>query len=327
MKAIVRDRYGSADVLRYADVPRPTVGPEQVLVRVRACSLNFGDRVALRGEPTVIRLAWGLRRPRVTVLGRDVAGTVVEVGAKVTRWQPGDQVFGEVNQRGFAEYVAAPADHLARVPAGVSFEQAATLPVAASTALQALRLGGVTAGSRVLVNGASGGVGTFAVQLAADLGAQVTGVCSSRNADLVRSLGADAVVDYTREDFTRGDRSYDVIFDLAGGHGLAALRRVLAPGGVYLSSSGAGGRVVGPLPHLLKVAVLGAVTRQRLRVVTARRDTGDLDHLAGLIAAGRLSPAIERVRPLSETAEVLRALETDHARGKIVLVVPEPAQP
>ncbi|WP_155375039.1 NAD(P)-dependent alcohol dehydrogenase [Catellatospora vulcania] len=322
MKAIVRDRYGTADVVRFTDVPKPAVGPEQVLVQVRACSLNFGDRAALHGEPRVVRLAWGLRRPKVTVLGRDVAGTVVEVGAKVSRWQPGDEVFGEVNQRGFAEYVAAPADHLARRPAGVSFEQAATLPVAASTALQALRLGAVTTGSRVLVNGASGGVGTFAVQLAADLGAQVTGVCSTRNAELVRSLGAE-VIDYTREDFTRGDRSYDVIFDLAGGHGLAAMRRVLAPGGVYLSSSGTGGRVLGPLPHLLKVTVLGAVTRQRLRVVAARRDTADLDHLADLVAAGRLCPVIERVRPLSETAEALRRLETDHARGKIVLTVPD----
>ncbi|WP_144126786.1 NAD(P)-dependent alcohol dehydrogenase [Catellatospora sichuanensis] len=320
MKAIVRDRYGSADVLRCIEVPRPAVGPEQVLVRVHACSLNFGDRVALRGEPTFIRLFWGLRRPRVTILGRDVAGTVVEVGAKVTRWQPGDEVFGEMDQRGFAEYVAAPADHLARKPAGVGFEQAATLPVAATTALQALRLGGVTAGSRVLVNGASGGVGTFAVQLAVDLGAQVTGVCSTRNAELVRSLGAD-VVDYTREDFTRGDRSYDVVLDLAGGHRLAALRRVLAPGGVYLSSSGAGGRVLGPLPHLLKVTALGAVTRPRLRVVAARRDTADLDHLATLVAAGRITPVIERTRPLSEAADVFRALDTDHARGKIVLTV------
>lgn len=320
MKAIVRERYGSADVLRHTDVPRPAAGPGQVLVRVHACSLNFGDRVALRGEPTFIRLAWGLRRPRVTILGRDVAGTVVEVGPNVSRWQPGDEVFGEMDQRGFAEYVAAPADHLARKPAGVSFEQAATLPVAATTALQALRRGGVAAGSRVLVNGASGGVGTFAVQLAADLGAQVTGVCSTRNADLVRSLGAE-VVDYTREDFTSGDRSYDVIFDLAGGHRLAAFRRVLAPGGVYLSSSGTGGRVLGPLPHLLKVTALGAVTRQRLRVVAARRDIADLDHLAALVAAGRITPVIERTHPLSAAADVFRALETDHARGKIVLNV------
>ncbi|MEV0456253.1 NAD(P)-dependent alcohol dehydrogenase [Catellatospora methionotrophica] len=318
MKAIVRDTYGTADVLRYADVPRPAVGPDQVLVRVRACSLNFADRAALRGEPAVTRLAWGLRRPKEPILGRDVAGTVVEVGAKVTRWQPGDDVFGETEQRGFAEYVAAPADHLARKPAGVAFEQAATLPVAATTALQALRLGGVEAGSRVLVNGASGGVGTFAVQLAADLGAQVTGVCSTRNTELVRSLGAE-VVDYTRVDFTRGDRSYDVIVDLAGGHRLAALRRVLAPGGVYLSGSGSGGRVLGPLPHLLTVTALGAVTRQRLLVVAARRDTADLDHLAGLVAAGRITPVIEAVSPLAQAPGVFRALDTDHARGKIVL--------
>ncbi|MFC7245326.1 NAD(P)-dependent alcohol dehydrogenase [Catellatospora aurea] len=322
MKAIVYDRYGSPDVIRHADVPTPAIRPDQVLVRVRACSLNFGDRAALLGEPRLIRLAFGLRRPKAPILGRDVAGTVTEVGAQVTAWQPGDDVFGEVNQRGFAEYVAVPAAHLARKPAEVTFEQAATLPVAATTALQALRLGGVTTGTRLLVNGASGGVGTFAVQLAADLGARVTGVCSTRNAELVRSLGAE-VVDYTREDFTAADRSYDVILDLAGGHSLGAYRRVLAPGGVYLSSSGAGGRTLGPIPHLLKVTAAGVVSRQRLRVVANRRDTADLDHLADLIAAGRLTPVIEHVRPLAEAAEAFRAQLADHARGKTVLVVPE----
>lgn len=321
MKAIVHDRYGSADVLRHTDVDRPVPGPGEVLVRVHATSINFGDRAALAGSPKLIRLAFGLRLPKATVLGRDVAGTVAALGAGVTRHQVGDQVLGEAGQRAYAEYVTMPAEHLARMPAGITFEQAATLPVAATTAWQSLRLGAAGPGRSVLVNGASGGVGTFTVQLARVLGARVTGVCSGRNAELVRSLGAHEVVDYTREDVTRGPGRYDVIVDLAGSHPLRAMRRLLTAGGVYVCSTGAGGPLLGPVPRLLAATLTSPLGRGRLRPMAARRDVAVLEHLAGLVAAGEVRPAIERIRPLAEAAEAFRALDREHARGKIVLTM------
>jgi NADPH:quinone reductase-like Zn-dependent oxidoreductase len=320
MKAIVHHEYGTADVLRYAEIDRPSPGDREVLVRVRAASLNHGDRVNLHGEPRIARLVIGPRRPRVTTLGRDVAGTVEAVGAGVTRFRPGDEVFGEMSQRGFAEYVAAPESYLAAKPAGVTFAQAATLPVAGTTALQAVRLGGVGSGTTVLVNGASGGVGTFAVQLAKVFGARVTGVCSTRNLELVRGLGADRVIDYTAADVTRGPERFDVVIDLAGNHRLAEIRRVLAPRGVYVASAGTGGGpVLGPLPRLLGMFARAPFTRQRLRSLTTRRSTADLALLAGLVEEGRLVPAIERSYPLSETAEAIHRQETEHARAKTVL--------
>ncbi|MGV9771051.1 NAD(P)-dependent alcohol dehydrogenase [Streptosporangium sp. NPDC003464] len=321
MKAIVYQEYGPAEVLRHTDVDRPAAGDGEVLVRVRAASINYGDRAVMHGSPGILRLAFGLRRPKKTVLGRDVAGTVEAVGPKVTGLQVGDEVFGEMNQRGFAEYVAAPAAHLAPKPAEVTFEQAATLPVAATTALQALRLGGAGPGRTVLVNGASGGVGTFAVQLAKTLGAEVTGVCSTRNADLVRSIGAHHVIDYTREDLTRGAGRFDVIVDLVGNHRLSGFRRVLAPKGVYVSSSGAGGALLGPLPRLVAAAVTTPFLSQKLRGLVIRRSVEDLTLLAGLVAEGKITPVIERTYPLSETADAIRFLEAEHARGKIVLTV------
>ncbi|MEU0521455.1 NAD(P)-dependent alcohol dehydrogenase [Streptosporangium sp. NPDC006007] len=321
MKAIVYEEYGSAEVLRYTDVDKPAIGDDKVLVRVRAASINYGDRATMHGSPSIMRLAFGLRRPKKAVLGRDIAGTVEAVGAKVTRFRAGDQVFGEMSQRGFAEYVAAPETHLAPKPEGVTFEQAATLPVAGTTALQALRLGEVAPGRTVLVNGASGGVGTFAVQLAKTLGAVVSGVCSPRNADLVRSIGADHVIDYTREDFTRGAGRFDVIVDLAGNHRLSEFRRVLAPKGVYISSSGTGGAVLGPLPRLFAVAAISPFLSQRLRGLYTKRSIDDLTHLAGLIATGKITPVIERTYPLSETADAIRFIEAEHARGKIVLTL------
>lgn len=321
MKAIIYEEYGSADVLRYTDVDQPVAGDDEVLVRVRAASINFGDRCVMHGSPSLSRLAFGLRRPKERVLGRDIAGTVEAVGAKVTRFRVGDEVFGEMNQRGFAEYVAAPETRLAAKPAEVTFEQAATLPVAATTALQALRLGEVEAGRTVLVNGASGGVGCFAVQLARELGAEVTGVCSTRNVDLVRSIGAHHVIDYTREDFTKGTGRFDAIVDLAGNHRLAEFRRVLAPKGVYVSASGAGGAVLGPVPRLLAAAAISPFVSQRLRGLFTRSNAEDLTHLAGLVAAGKVAPVIQRTYPLSETADAIRHLEAEHARGKIVLTV------
>ncbi|GAA4257268.1 NAD(P)-dependent alcohol dehydrogenase [Dactylosporangium darangshiense] len=323
MKAIVQDRYGPPELLRYAEVERPAPAGGEVLVRVRAAALNHGDRVDLRGNPSIARLALGVRRPRIPILGRAVAGTVEAAGTGVTALRPGDEVFGETVKRGFAEYVAVPATDLAVKPAGLTFEQAATLPVAATTALQALRLAGADGGAsrRVLVNGASGGVGTFAVQLAAHFGHEVTAVCSARNAERATALGAARVVDYAREDVTRGTDRFDVVVDLAGGHPLAAMRRVLTAGGVYIASTGNGGPVLGPVPRLLAVLTSAPLRGGRLRVLTNRRSAEDLATLAALVEAGRLTPYVERTRPLSETADALRVLETEHARGKTVLIV------
>jgi NADPH:quinone reductase-like Zn-dependent oxidoreductase len=321
MKAIVYHEYGPPDVLRYADVTQPTIADNEVLVRVRAASINRGDQFAMHGTPKIMRLAFGLRRPKATILGRDVAGVVTDVGAKVTRFKVGDEVFGEMSQRGFAEYVAAPEKHLAAKPAAVTFEQAATLPVAGMTALQAMRLAGVETGTSVVVNGASGGVGTFAVQLAKTFGAEVTAACSTRNVDLARSIGADHVIDYTREDFTRGAGKYDVIIDLAGNHTLTEFRMALKRRGVYVSSSGAGGAVLGPLPRLFAVLTTSPFVSQRMRALAATLKVDDLTTLADLVATGKITPVIERTYPLSETADAIRFLEAEHARGKVVLTV------
>ncbi len=322
MKAITYQEYGPAEVLRYSDVEKPAVGDAEVLVQVRAASINFGDRAAMHGIPSIMRLAFGLRRPKATILGRDIAGVVSAVGAEVTRLRVGDEVLGEVEQKGFAEYVAVPEQHLAAVPAGVTFEQAATLPVAGTTAVQALRLGEVAPGSSVMVNGASGGVGTFTVQVAKSLGAEVTAVCSTRNADLMRSIGADHVIDYTREDVTRAAGRYDVIVDLAGDHRVSDFRRVLKPKGRYISSTGAGGRMFGPLPRMFAAMAMSPFVRERLHVLAAKRDIADLTHLAQLVAAGKVTPVIERTYALSEAADAIRFIEAEHARGKIVLTVP-----
>lgn len=321
MKAVVYREYGSADVIRYEDVDVPTIGEDEVLVRVRAASLNFGDRAALHGIPGLIRLAFGLRRPKATVLGRDIAGTVEAVGSAVTRFQVGDAVLGEMEQRGFAQYVAAKERYLVGKPAGVTFEQAATLPVAATTALQAMRLGEVGPGRRLLVNGATGGVGPFAVQLAKTLGAEVTAVCRTRNVEFVRALGADHVVDRTREDVTKGSRRFDAILDLTGDHPVSRFRRTLTRHGVFIASNGSGGRLVGPLPRLMTTAILSPFVSQRLRGLMSKRDLDDLAQLVELVASGRLTPAIERTYPLAETADAIRFVESEHPRGKIVLTV------
>lgn len=321
MKAIVHTEYGTADVLRYTDVPRPAIGDEEVLVRVRAASLNRGDLAVLHGSPTLIRLASGPRRPRQPIPGRAVAGTVEAAGAKVTGLRVGEEVFGETNGRGFAEYVAVPAARLAAKPAGVTFERAATLPVAGTTALTVIRAAEAGPGTSVLVNGASGGVGTFAVQLAKALGAEVTAVCSPRNAEQARALGADHVIDYTREDFTTGKARYDAIVDLVGNHSLAAFRRRLTPTGVFVSSTDGGGPVIGPLARILGMAVISPFVRHRLRNPIDKSSVEDLTHLAELVAAGTITPAIEATYPLAETAAAVRRIETEHARGKIVLTV------
>lgn len=319
MKAVVYREYGGVEVLGYEEIAKPSLARDEVLVRVRAASLNFADRAALHGVPGLIRVTLGLRRPKVTVLGRDIAGVVEAVGDAVTRFRVGDAVLGEVNQRGFAEYVAAKERYLVPKPAAVTFEQAATLPVAATTALQAMRLGAVGPGRTVLVNRATGGVGSFAVQLAKLLGAEVTGVCRTRNIAFVEALGADQVVDYTREDITAGSGRFDVILDLAADHPVSRMRRILTRHGVFIAASGSGGRVVGPLPRLMTAWLLSPFVSQRLAGLTARRNLDDLSQLAGLVAAGRLTPAIERTYPLAETAEALRFIESEHPRGKVVL--------
>jgi len=341
VKALTYHRYGTPDVLSWADVEQPVPGPHDVLLRVRAASLNRADLFMLHGSPRIARLAFGLSRPKATILGRDVAGVVEAVGAQVTRFRPGDEVFGEVEQRGFAEFATAPAADLATKPAGLSFTDAATLPVAATTALQALRLAGIETAARagavtgretetgagagagartgtgrtVLINGASGGVGTFAVQIARTLGATVTGVCSTRNADLVRKLGAERIIDYTREDLTATAGRFDAIIDLAGSHSLGAMRRLLTPRGVYIASTGNGGPLLGPMPRLLGVVLGGP----RLRVLATKRDVDDLALLAGLVERGEVNPVIDRTYPLREAADALWHLEREHARGKIVL--------
>jgi NADPH:quinone reductase-like Zn-dependent oxidoreductase len=319
MKAVVYERYGSPDVLRYADVQPPRAGAGEVLVRVRTASVNRGDIFALYGVPRLIRVAFGLRRPRRTILGRAVAGTVEAVGPGVTRLRVGDEVLGEVAQRGFAEYVAAGEREFARIPVGVSFEQAATLPVAGTTAVQAIRAADVQAGQSVLINGASGGVGTFCVQLAKVARADVTAACGPRNAEVIRSLGADHVVDYTREDVTRHASQFDAIIDLVGDRPLRDLRRALVPRGVFIASSGYGGTVLGPIPRLLAVAAAGPVARQRLRPLAARNSVEDLTTLATLVAEGKVSPVIERTYPMAETADAIRYIESQRPAGKVVL--------
>ncbi|MFI6511322.1 NAD(P)-dependent alcohol dehydrogenase [Streptosporangium sp. NPDC050855] len=323
MKAIVQDRYGPADVLELRDVPRPVAGEDEVLIRVHAASVNHADHAVMTGVPYLGRLAFGPLRPKVAIRGRDVAGRVVAVGGGVRHLRPGDEVYAEAETGTFAEYVAVPADRVAVKPATLTFEEAATVPLAGGTALQGLRdRGELQPGQKVLINGASGGVGTLAVQIARALGAEVTGVCGTRNVDLVRSLGADHVVDYRREDFTRGDRRYDLILDLAGNRSLSDCRRALTPTGTLVLSSASGGRLLGPLGRVLRASVLSPFVRQRLRVLVASPSGRLLADLTELVEFGKIVPVVERTYPLHETPEALRHLAEEHARSKLVIVVP-----
>jgi NADPH:quinone reductase-like Zn-dependent oxidoreductase len=323
MKAILYRAYGSPDVLRLEDVEKPTPGADEVLVRVCAASPNPLDWHVMRGEPRLMRAMTGLRRPKAPGLGVDVAGEVESVGKNVTRFAPGDAVFGS-SDGAFAEYVCAPEKHLARKPATLTFEQAAAIPVAGLTALQGLRdKGRVQPGQRVLINGSAGGVGTFAVQIAKSLGAEVTGVCSTRNVDMVRSIGADSVVDYTREDFTKGGARSDLIFDCVGNRPLLACRRVLNPKGIYiLVGAPPGGRWIGPLPRLVRALLLSRFVSQNLFMMLAKRSAEDLAVMGELIQAGQVTPVIDRCYRLSEVPAAIRYLEEGHARGKVVITVP-----
>lgn len=322
MQAIVLDQYGPPDVLRLAAVETPPLGERDVRVRVHAASVAKGDVHLMTGKPYLLRAAgFGLLRPRHRVPGQDMAGRVEAVGRLVTTLRPGDEVYGELGSGALAEYACAREDQLAPKPQNLSFEQAAAVPCSAVTALQGLRdVGGLRAGQRVLINGASGGVGTFAVQIARALGAEVTAVCSTRHLEAVRALGAHHVIDYTQEDFAAGDRRYDIFLDLVGNRSLADCRRVLAPKGVFVACSGSpGGNWLGPVLWMGKVVLVGAFVSQKLAPLVTRPGRADLLVLKDLIEAGKVTPCIERTYPLSATAEAMRHLMNGHAQGKTVI--------
>jgi NADPH:quinone reductase-like Zn-dependent oxidoreductase len=322
MMAVVQRRYGPPEVLACTDVGRPVVGDGDVLVRVRAASVHPGDYFVMTGVPSIVRLAFGLRRPRHPIPGRDLAGVVAAVGKDVTDLQPGDEVFGWSTAGTLAEYASVPADQLVRKPGRLTTAQAAAVPTSAITALQALRdIAHVQPGQAVLITGASGGVGTFAVQIAKALGAEVTGVCSTRNLELVRSLGAAHVIDYTRTDFTQAGRRYDVILDNVEARPLHEVRRALTPTGTLIPNSGRGGRWIGPLGRVVKARARSLVTRQTLRPFTSFAKHQDLRTLTGWLEAGELAPVVDRTYRLSAAADALRYVGAGHTRGKVVITV------
>ncbi|MEJ2215738.1 MAG: NAD(P)-dependent alcohol dehydrogenase [Gemmatimonadota bacterium] len=321
MQAIVQDRYGPpGEVLRLGEVDVPTVGDDEVLVQVHAAAIHPGDWMMVTGRPYLVRPMFGLPRPKKRTPGFDVAGVVEAVGTAVTELQPGDEVFGQCGGS-CAEYVAVAPRRLALKPANLSFQQAAACPISGDAALRALRdAGRVKPGHRVLINGASGGLGTFAVQIARSMGAEVTGVCSTRNVELVRSLGADHVVDYTSEDVTRSDRRYDFILDNVGNRSMAAFRRMVAPGGRFVPNNGtSGGRWVGTLGRTLGALALSAVAPRQGRPFVALGEQSDLLVLKELLESGKVAPVIDRTYPLAEVPEAFRYLEQGHARGKVVI--------
>ena len=323
MKAIVYCDYGSPDVLKLEDVAKPVPTDDQVLIKVRAASVNPFDWHFMRGTPYIMRLDSGLRKPKDTRLGVDYAGTVEAVGKNVTDFKPGDDVFGG-RAGAFAQYLCARADRaMALKPANITFEQAASVGIAGVTALQGLRdKGHLQPGQKVLINGASGGVGTFAVQIAKSLGADVTGVCSTRNLDLVRSLGADQVIDYTREGFSKSGQHYDLILDNVGTQPLLEFRRVLNPKGICVLIGGGGpneGRWVGPLSRPIKALMLSPFVSQTFVMLLADLNKKDLAILSDLMQAGKVTPVIDRSYKLNEVPEAIRYLEEGHARGKVVI--------
>lgn len=321
MKAIAYSKYGSPDVLRFAETGKPIPSDFEVLVRVRAASVNPYDWHFMRGAPFVLRLMSGLRQPSFTQLGVDVAGDVEALGPHVTQFKVGDEVFG-MGRGTFAEYVCVSESALVLKAPNVSFAQAASVPLAGLTALQGLRdKGHLLPGQTVLINGAAGGVGTFAVQIAKVIGADVTGICSTRNVELVRSLGADKVIDYTREDFTTSPKRYDVVLDCVGNHSLTQCRRVLNQKGIFVGVGGMNGRWIGPLLGLVRAPLLSLFVSQTLVVLQARRSKADLTILRDLLATGSATPFIERSYGLMEVPAAIRHLEGGHARGKVVIAM------
>jgi NADPH:quinone reductase-like Zn-dependent oxidoreductase len=328
MKAFVLHSYGSADQLRLEDVDRPEPGPDEVLIRVRATSVNPYDWHTMRGQPYVARLMGGTlgpRRPRLAILGADVAGVVEAVGRNVRDFHPGDEVYALTSGGGFAEYARTKASNVAPKPARLSFEEAAAVPLAACTALIAVRdRGGVRAGQQVLVTGASGGVGSFAVPIARALGATVTGVCSGRNLDLVRSIGAADAIDYTTADFTRGPRRYDVMIDIAGGRSQRAVRRVLAPDATVVAVGGPAGRWLQPAGHMFGAFAVSAFVSQKLAIVDLTRSGAagaNLRALTAWIDSGEVTPVIDRRYPFDDLPAAVAYQEEGHARGKVVVAM------
>lgn len=316
MKAVIQNSYGSAEALELVEIPKPEVKESDIRVRVRASSVNAGDMFTMKGSPWMVRLTVGFPQPKNYVPGWDVAGEVEAVGAKVTQFNLGDEVYGSCG-RTFAEYVSSDADHFAPKPTNLSFEQAAAVPNAGITALLGVRdAGQVKPGQKILINGASGGVGTFAVQIAKALGAEVTGVCSTRNVELVRSLGADHVIDYTQQDFTQGEGRYDVILDNVASHSFPDLRSVLTPQGFIVPNSGYGG-----IGYVLKASILSIFMRQQKGMNMAVANREDLEVLKEMIETGKVKPVIDRTYPLSEVAAAMRTLEESHAQGKVVITV------
>jgi NADPH:quinone reductase-like Zn-dependent oxidoreductase len=312
MKAIIYTKYGSPDVLQLKEVEKPTPRDDEILIKVRAASVNPHDFHSMRGLPYILRAETGLRKPKNTRLGLDLAGQVEAVGRDVTQFQPGDEVFG-IRSGSFAEYVCTQGKALTLKPANLTFEEAAAVPVAALTALQGLRdKGRIQPGQKVLINGAAGGVGTFAVQIAKALGAEVTAVCSTRNMDMVRSLGADQVIDYTQKNFTQSGQRYDLLFDCVGNHSLSACRRAISPTGIYVTIAGSPG-------HLLKLAVLSRFVSQRLVFFISATNKEDLVVLKEFIEAKKVTPVIDRRYTLGEVPEAIRYLGEGHARGKVVV--------
>jgi NADPH:quinone reductase-like Zn-dependent oxidoreductase len=318
MKAVIQTGYGGPEILELQDVEQPSIGPNEVLVRVRAASIHVGDWILMTGKPFVMRMATGIRKPKNPIPGTDIAGTVEAVGSGVERLAVGDEVFGWCGGA-FAEYAVANQDQLVRKPANLTFEQASAVGVSATTALQLLRDHDIQPGQKVLVNGASGGVGTFAVQIAQSLGAIVTGVTSTKNVELVRSIGADHVIDYTREDFTKGTERYDLILDNVGNHSLAQTRSVLTPTGTLISNGG--GHQDGKLARTIRTMLVSMVVKQQAKPSVKMQNRDDLVALQALVEAGTVKPVIDRTFALGETPQAIAHVAGGHARGTAVLSI------
>jgi len=315
MKAIVYEKYGPPDVLKLKEVEKPTPKEDEVLVKVQAASVNYSDWAFVRGEPFLVRLMGvGLLKPKITILGADIAGRVEAVGRNVKQFQPGDEVYGDLSGCGwgaFAEYVSVPENALALKPAGITFEEAAAVPQAALVALQGLRKGQIQPGQKVLINGASGGIGTFAVQIAKSFGAEVTGVCSTRNLDMVRSIGADQVIDYTQEDFIKSGQRYDLILDIKAYRSILDYKRALSPKGIYVLAGGS-------IARILQASMTGG---KKMTNFLAKPNQKDLAFMKELLEAGKVVPVIDRRYPLNEVAEAVRYYGEGHAQGKVVITV------
>jgi NADPH:quinone reductase-like Zn-dependent oxidoreductase len=321
MKAVVQDEYGSSDVLHLDEVEKPVPGDDDVLIRVNAASIHIGDCHMMRGMPYIMRPIFGLRRPKDRIPGTDVAGTVEAIGKNVTHFRPGDEVFGWC-KGAFAEYVSVSEDALALKPANLTLEQSAAIGVSAFTALQALRdQGKVQPGQKVLINGASGGVGTFAVQIAKILGAEVTGVCSTRNVEMVRSIGADHVIDYTLEDFTQGDERYDLIIDNVGSHSLSETRHALVSDGKLVPNGAAVNGWFGGIDHVFIASIVSLFVRRQGRPFLSLPNQADLATLKEYTESGKVMPVIDRTYPLTEAPEALGYVAEGHARGKVVIAL------